>query len=174
MQATSTTTSNSGASSAQVSHKGSKQSTRNHRDTQWLNVKDLMHSRPQQNSVNPGDTAADEVKPKHPCEEVTGVRRIWGTMRSCTSRSVLSVLQRLSSVAPNVEVRRKFKKTSDSRIQWWFLVCAEEAVLQVLDREWEAVHTQTSWKLERCHKPATEQIPTDTKKPEVSTFLPIT
>jgi len=52
MQATSTTTSNSGASSAQVSHKGSKRPTRNHRDPQWLNVKELMHKRPQQNSSN--------------------------------------------------------------------------------------------------------------------------
>jgi len=134
-------------------------------------VKD--HKRPQQNCVNPGDTAADEVKPKHPCEKVTGVRCIWGTMRICASRSVLSVLQRPSSVAPNVEVHQKFKKISDNRIQWRFLICAEETVLQVLEREWEAVHTQTSWKLECCHKPATEQIPTDTKKPEVSTFLPM-
>jgi len=110
MQATSTTTSNfqTGASSVQVGHTSSKQPTRNHRDPQWLNVKDMMHKRPQQNTVKPGDTAADEVKPKHPCEEVTGIRRIWGTMRSCASRSVLSVLQRLSSVAPNVEVHWKF------------------------------------------------------------------
>lgn len=56
-----------------------------------------------------------------PCEEATGVRRIWGTMRSCSSKTVLTVLQRLSTVADKVEVRQKFKKRNTTPCNGGFL-----------------------------------------------------
>ncbi len=83
---------------------------------------------------------------------------------------MLTVLQRLSTVAEKVEVRRTFKKKGDNRIHWWFLIRAEEAVLQQLEQEWELVQTQASCKLERCHKPATEQTSSVNGQPDVSSF----
>ena len=108
---------------------------------------------------------------KHPSEEVPGVRRVWGTMRDCSSRAVLAVLQRLTTLAEKVEVRRKFKKKGDNRVQWWFLIRADESVLRLLEQEWEPVQTQTSWKLERCHKPAPGQTSAETDHPGESSFL---
>ena len=55
------------------------------------------------------------------------------------------------------KVRRKFKKRDNGALQWWFLIRGDEADLLVLDQEWEAVQMQTSWKLERCHKPVTQE-----------------
>ena len=38
-----------------------------------------------------------------------------------------------------------------------FLIRGDEGDLLVLDQEWEAVQIQTSCKLERCHKPVTQE-----------------
>ena len=46
-------------------------------------------------------------------KEISGVRCIWGTMKSCTSRTVLTTLQKLSSVSEKVQVRRKLKKRGE-------------------------------------------------------------
>ena len=75
-------------------------------------------------------------------------------MRGCSCRTVLSTLQRLTTVAENVEVRRKFKKRGNTEVRWWFLIRGEETVLQNLDREWVNIENSTSWKLERCYQPA--------------------
>ena len=72
----------------------------------------------------------------------------------------------------SIEVCHKFKKKDNNRVQWWFLLRAEEAILQLLEQEWGAVETQTSWKLERCHKPAAEPTATGViNTPNVSPFL---
>ena len=97
------------------------------------------------------------------------MRHIWGTMRGCTSRTVLTALQKMSSTADKVEVRRKFKKNRNNTVRWRFLVRGEEEVFQVLQREWEGIHTQTSWKLERCHRPV--QSNGEQSSGDVSSFL---
>ena len=53
------------------------------------------------------------------------MRHVCGTMRSYPSRAVLTVLQRLTTLAKKVELCRKFKK-GDSRVQWWFLIHADK------------------------------------------------
>ncbi len=58
---------------------------------------------------------------------VDGVRRVWGTMRSCTPRTLLSTLQRVTTVAEHVEVRRKFKVKGNTEIRWWFHIQGEPA-----------------------------------------------
>ena len=97
-------------------------------EPRWLNVKDLN---PQQHSKQsesiPQCTIGDKTDPikastEQPSEKVAGVRRIWGTMRGCSSKTVLTALQRLSTVADKVEVRRKFKKKKNNSVQWWFLI----------------------------------------------------
>ena len=74
-------------------------------------------------------------------------------MRGCSYRTVLSTLQRLTTVAENVEVRRKFKKRGNTGVRWWFLIRSEETVLQNLDREWVNIENSMSWKLERYYQP---------------------
>ena len=74
-------------------------------------------------------------------------------MRGCSYRTVLSTLQRLTTVAENVEVCRKFKKRDNTEIWWWFRMRVEESVLQNLDQEWVNIKNSTSWKLECCYQP---------------------
>lgn len=105
--------------------------------------------------VNKDDESESTVTGKNPRrEEVDGVRRIWGTVRGCTTHTILMVLQKFSTVAEKVKVCRKFKKGRNNTIKWWFLIRGEEGVLQVLQQEWERIQTQTSWRLEHCYRPA--------------------
>ena len=94
-------------------------------------------------------------------EPVNGVRRIWGTLRACTHMTVLSTLQRLTTTAEKVEVRRKFKKRDNNEIRWWFLIRGEETDLQTLETQWENVENSTSWKLERCFQPVVTNSPNE-------------
>ena len=129
----------------------------NRHSPRWLNVKSLTTAQQpdqgQSSSAVQNLESAREPKSVPPeTEEVDGVRRVWGTMRGCSSGTILTTLQKLSTVAERVEVRRKFKKRKNNTTQWWFLIRGEEQVLQKLEQEWERVQTQTSWKLERCHR----------------------
>lgn len=141
---------------------------RKHYEPRWLNVKDLnsqQHSK--QDQYIPQRTVGDK-----PSEEIAGVRRIWGTMRGCSSRTVLTALQRLSTVANEVEVRRKFKKGSNNSMQWWFLVRGQEPVLQQLEQQWGRIQTQISWKLEHCHRPVSQSNREETSQHNVSPVSP--
>ena len=80
--------------------------------TQWLTIKNapIQPKQPKTKSIGATSTGPSSATNKSPaCEEVSGVSRIWGTMRSCTSRTVLTTLQRLSKVSETFQVRRKFK-----------------------------------------------------------------
>ena len=101
----------------------------------------------------PGQNANTSHEAKQETREVVnGVRRVWGTMRGCSCRTVLSTLQKLSTVAVNLEVRRKYKKRGNSEVRWWFLIRGEEPTLQTLEQEWENVENSTSWRLEQCYR----------------------
>ena len=53
-----------------------------------------------------------------------------------------------------MKIKRKTIVDSTGQVKrWWFIIHASESVLQSLDARWEAVHLQTSWKLEACFKP---------------------
>ena len=119
----------------------------------------------------PETTVFQERQNKRPSEKVAGVRRIWGTLRGCSSKTVLTALQRLSTVADKVEVRRKFKKKKNNSVQWWFLIRGQELVLQQLEQQWEKIQTQTSWKLEHCHRPVSVPSNEETSPHNVSSFL---
>ena len=80
-------------------------------------------------NTSPGGHGASENG-----QVVDGVRRVWGTIQGCSYRTVLSTLQRLTTVAENVEVRRKFKKRGNTEVRWWFLIRGEETVLQKTQR----------------------------------------
>ena len=89
---------------------------------------------------------------------------------------ILAALQKLSTVSKEVEVRRKFKKKTNNTIQWWFLIRGDESVLKLLEQEWEGVQERTSWKLELCHRLATqsngEQASSETTGHDANSFLP--
>ena len=91
--------------------------------------------------------------------QARGVRRIWGTMKSCSSSAVKNAItrlipdQRIPGIA-EVSVKRKFKRSSDNKLRWWFLIYMPEEALEKLESEWEPVALQTSWKLEPCMAPA--------------------
>ena len=94
-------------------------------------------------------------------EVFTGVRRIWGTMKACTVPTVIKSITRLTGIGSNVQVKRKYKANDkDKVVKWWYILRAEEAVLNQLEQEWEKVQLQTSWKLEPCYK-----LPTDSPTP---------
>ena len=160
---------------------------------QWHSVQTLparpaSHNKASQDSGSPSrqsSRSSGKSLDTHARETVEGVRRVWGTLRNCTYRTVLATLRKLTSVAENVEVRRKFKKRDGSEIRWWFLIRGDESVLQTLQMEWENVENSTTWKLELCHRPSSptpEQLPQPNgvinsqeadgeKTPDVSPFL---
>ena len=91
--------------------------------------------------------------------QAQGVRRVWGTLKSCTSTAVKGAIVRLISnqLVPgidNITVKRKYRRTSNNKLRWWFLVFMPEEALQKLEMVWEQVALQTSWKLEPCMAPA--------------------
>ena len=155
---------------------------------QLLPARPASHNKASQDSGSPSrqsSRSSGKSLDTHARETVEGVRRVWGTLRNCTYRTVLATLRKLTSVAENVEVRRKFKKRDGSEIRWWFLIRGDESVLQTLQMEWENVENSTSWKLELCHRPISptpEQLPQPNgvinsqeadgeKTPDVSPFL---
>ena len=91
--------------------------------------------------------------------QAQGVRRVWGTLKSCTSTAVKGAIVRLISnqLVPgidNITVKRKYRRTSNNKLRWWFLVFMPEEALQKLEMVWEQMALQTSWKLEPCMAPA--------------------
>ena len=104
---------------------------------------------------------------QHPCSErnkearnthstrgrvqVTGARRIWGTVKVITSALVKTTIQRLFTVEEGVSVKRKYKTAGDDSkhiIRWWFIVRGEEETLQRLQSERPQIAVQTAWKME--------------------------
>ena len=91
--------------------------------------------------------------------QAQGVRRVWGTMKSCTPSAVKGAIVRLVSnqLVPSIDsiiVKRKYRRTTDNKLRWWFLLFMPEEALQKLEMAWEQVAIQTSWKLEPCMAPA--------------------
>ena len=108
------------------------------------------HSAPVQGQSTSTSTSGSQQRIK-----VSGVRRIWGTLRSCTQGTVKNVLKRFTTVCDKVEIRRKYKssKNGKSANRWWFILRAPENILCTLESEWESVQNQTNWKLEECTQP---------------------
>jgi len=91
--------------------------------------------------------------------QATGVRRVWSTMKSCTPTAVKGTIVRLISneLVPGIDsitVKRKYRRTSNNKLRWLFLLFMPEEALLKLETAWEQVAIQTSWKLEPCMAPA--------------------
>lgn len=104
-------------------------------------------------NTNTSRDARQENAKQDTREVVDGVRRVWGTMKGSSCRTVLSTLQKLTTVAENLEVRRKYNKRGNSEVCWWFLIHGTEPILQTLEQKRENVENSTSWRLEQCYRP---------------------
>jgi len=100
-----------------LNQQASKPSKQSQSKPQWLHVKNLTPS--QQPDQHRGQSTRFESRISPETVQVDGVRRVWGTLRGCSSKTVLMVLQRLSTVAEKVEVRRKYKKNKNNTVQWY-------------------------------------------------------
>ena len=102
---------------------------------------------PSNSGCTPGQPQREKVR-------VPGARKVWGTMKTCTTQAVSTTIALLCpTVAGKLQLRRKFKKTNDNGCvtRWWFLIRGEEDVLVELQQIWECVSIQTSlWRLEEC------------------------
>lgn len=96
-------------------------------------------------------------------EVVSGVRRVWGTVRSSSHVCVKNTITMLAGVenVESIQVKRKYKSTSLGKAKWWYVIHAEEdTVLKPLEANWERIQLQTGWHLESCSKPvATDPSP---------------
>lgn len=89
-------------------------------------------------------------------EKVSGVRRVWRTMRSATAFTVSSTLKKLTSIGNKLSVRRRSRPGSNSgKSTYWFIIRSNEDILLKLDEEWDQVQMQIGWKLENCYRPVT-------------------
>ena len=81
---------------------------------------------------------------------VPGARRIWGTLKSTTTRAVENVITTLTKVrGSELKIKRKYKTATGNSthvVRWWFVVRAEESVLEQVQKEWNQVAMQTNWK----------------------------
>ena len=99
-----------------------------------------------------GQTAAGATQGMQPNKvKVEGARRVWGTLRSTTTKSVSTTISKVCGMNPE-KVKRKFKKNNSGRIvRWWFVLHDSEKALSEMDAKWDQVHMHTSWKLEPCY-----------------------
>ena len=124
--------------------------------TQWVNVSHLAGrsaKQVQQKSTNPQLSNKSFQVHKQKIK-ISGLRKVWGSMRSCTANAMAKTISSLCpTMANKIQVRRKYKITSSGQVGlWWFLIRGDEEVLLELDKIWSTVAVQTSWKLQDCVK----------------------
>ena len=127
---------------------------------------------PRWNSQN-SHQLTNRKKPDHR-EVVSGVRRVWGTLRSASHFVVKNTIAKLANIGnpESIQVKRKSKSTYTGKMKWWFLIHADEdSVLKPLERKWDSVKLQTGWSLENCTKPI-EPVVASSNTPSNSTPLP--
>ena len=104
---------------------------------------------------------------------MVGARKIWGTMKDSTVKSVKNVISCVCKIDGGLRVKRKTKENPvTNRTKWWFVIHADECLLSDLDAKWEQVKLQTLWKLEPCFKP--ENPPTEAETPPTEAEIPPT
>ena len=85
---------------------------------------------------------------------VEGVRRVWNTYIHASSKTIENAISRFCGNADGLQIRRKTRTNNRTgKLNWWFVVHAEENMLCELESKWENLQTQTSWVLEHCTKP---------------------
>ena len=81
-----------------------------------------------------------------------GSRKIWGTRRSDTTDCVLDAIGAIIPVA-SFSLKRKFRSSSSrSPTRWWYVVRADEAVLNNLVNGWSSIASERGWTIDCLHK----------------------
>ena len=89
-----------------------------------------------------------------------GARRVWGTMKHTTTKTIKNAISRFCNIE-GLSIRRKTRNNpSTQKESWWFVIHADEVLLNELESKWDLVNLQTSWVLQYCSKPAVVTSPT--------------
>ena len=94
------------------------------------------------------------ANPRRKFVPIEDARRIWGTLRSTTTSAITNVIKRLTpgTLAENFTVKRKYKTNQEGvSKKWWFVIRGDKHNLEILEKEWSKVATQTGWKLEPAY-----------------------
>lgn len=94
-----------------------------------------------------------------PRVKVDGVRKIWGTVPTCSSRAVSTTISKLVNAELQLQVRRKTRLRTNNKTVWWFVIRGTENELMLLEQEWDKVQNQTLWTLEYCYIPSNNTQP---------------
>ena len=72
-------------------------------------------------------------QPQREKVNVPGVRKVWGTMKACTTQTVATTIAQLCpTVAGKLQLRRKYKTSENGHVKrWWFLIRGEEEALEL-------------------------------------------
>ena len=139
--------------------------------TQWVNVSQLADrsaKQVQQKSLNPqlSDRPVQQVHKQK--IKIPGLRKVWGSMRSCTTNVMARTISGLCpTMANKLQLRRKYKIASNGQVRlWWFLIRGDEEVLIELEKIWNTIAVQTSWKLEECARFADSRSPESPTVPD--------
>ena len=84
--------------------------------------------------------------------KVDGARRVWGTTKHTTTKSISNAISGLCKIE-GLTIKRKTSNPSTKKKSWWFVIHADKALLHELDTKWASVNLQTSWLLQHCTKP---------------------
>ena len=90
------------------------------------------------------------TNPQRKFVSIEDARRVWGTLRSTTTSAITNVIKRLTpgTLAENLTVKRKYKTNQEGvSKKWWFVIRGGKHNLEILEKEWPKVATQTGWKL---------------------------
>lgn len=142
-----------GKSQTKHANSNSMRGDRNSETPHWIGVSVSTSNKKRDEKPNES-SSVQRHRRKSTGEKLTGIRKVWGSMRSCTAQTMASTIARLCpTVAEKLQVRRKYKISQDGKIvRWWFLIRGDEQVLVDLEGKWDSIALQTSWKLENCYK----------------------
>ena len=144
--------SNSGASRSTVVKKGRKQQRKKAGGNPGDTDRGLKRMGNATGEKNAGSGAGSQSQERGEKVQVQGKRRIWGTLKACSSITAKQTTCQLTGATKEkLQFKRKFKKLPNNKTRWWHIVSGDESDLEKLEGEWESVKIQTGWKLEKCY-----------------------
>ena len=123
-----------------------------HIKTESTKAKELSGYETGEKNIQPGaEPYGSQSQDRGERVQVQGKRRIWGTLKACSSIAAMQTISQLTGNSKEkLQIKRKFKRLHDNKTRWWHIVSGDEGDLDKLEGEWEAVKLQTGWKLEKC------------------------
>ena len=102
------------------------------------------------------------------CLPTPQLRRRHHPHATTRTRTVENAIDRFCNIQ-GLNIRRKVSRNDQSgKSSWWFVIHAEESVLNDLESKWDSLNTQTSWLLKSCSKSRDVEDSGSTLSPSVS------